>query len=444
MKFRRTSLKFRYVEFIVKNSRLVGRREIALVMALICWSMPSIAATPSMEEIWAVVQLQQAKIDKLEAELTSSQHRLEEAQLRLSRQNELQQDQIAETEVAIEQAVSAIESTMQGSSDSTFGGYGELHYNNLDSKDEIDLHRFVLFFSHQFSEELSFFSELEVEHGIAGEGKVGEVEIEQAFIQWDYADNHRAKAGVFLLPIGLINETHEPDTFFGIERNGVEKNIIPATWWEGGVALDGEITPGWSYDLAIHSGLRLDTDNTSSSKRSSIRSARQKVGKAAADNLAYTARLRFNGIPGVQWNTSFQYQSDLSQGDVDGIGIDEIDATLFETSLDYRSGGFGLRALYARWDIDNEIETLNPGSDEQVGWYIEPSYRFGKVGLFTRFGQYDLTASSGTTSNEQEQLDIGVNYWLHENVVLKMDYQIQDNDNNSDNDGFNLGVGYSF
>ncbi|MFT5211539.1 MAG: hypothetical protein ACI9CE_003278 [Flavobacterium sp.] len=50
--------------------------------------MPGIAATPSIEEI-------------LEAELTGSQNRLEEAQLRLSRQNESQQDQIAETEVAI-------------------------------------------------------------------------------------------------------------------------------------------------------------------------------------------------------------------------------------------------------------------------------------------------------------------------------------------------------
>ncbi|MFT7685601.1 MAG: hypothetical protein ACI9FB_000944 [Candidatus Azotimanducaceae bacterium] len=417
---------------------------VILVVTLSSLSLPSLAAAPSLEEIWALVQAQQSKIEMLEEELNSSKNRLEEAQLRLNQKSESQQSRIADTEEAIEQTVAAIETTMKTQSNSNFGGYGELHYNNLESKEEIDLHRFVLFFSHQFNEKLSFFSELEVEHSIAGEGKVGEVEVEQAFIQWDYAVNHRAKAGVFLLPIGLINETHEPDTFFGIERNNVEKNIIPATWWEGGIAFDGEITPGWSYDLAVHSGLRLDTDNTSGSKRSSIRSARQKVGKAAAESLAYTARLRFNGIPGVQWNTSLQYQSDLSQNDVDGIGIGEIDATLFETSLDYRSGGFGLRALYARWDIDNEIETLNPGSDEQVGWYIEPSYRFGKLGLFTRFGQYDLTAGSGVASNEQEQIDIGLNYWIHENVVLKLDYQIQDNEANSDNDGFNLGVGYSF
>ena len=120
-----------------------------------------------------------------------------------------------------------------------------MHYNNLsnqydgvdakDDKDELDLHRFVLFFGHQFTNDVRFFSELEVEHNVAGEGKNGEVEIEQAYIEWDYTDNHALKSGVFLVPVGILNETHEPDTFYGVERNAVEKDIIPSTWWEGGV-----------------------------------------------------------------------------------------------------------------------------------------------------------------------------------------------------------------
>ena len=44
------------------------------------------------------------------------------------------------------------------------GGYGELHYNNLNSKKEIDLHRFVLFFGHKFSGRIRFHSEVEIEH----------------------------------------------------------------------------------------------------------------------------------------------------------------------------------------------------------------------------------------------------------------------------------------
>ena len=44
---------------------------------------------------------------------------------------------------------------------------------------------------------MRFFSELEVEHSIAGEGKVGEVELEQAYIEWDFAQSQR-KSRLFL------------------------------------------------------------------------------------------------------------------------------------------------------------------------------------------------------------------------------------------------------
>jgi predicted porin len=161
--------------------------------------------------------------------------------------------------------------------------------------------------------------------------------------------------------------------------------------------------------------------------------------------LAYTARLRYSGYPGLQWNATVQRQTDMTQGDDEGIGIDDISGTLFETNVSYRRGGFGLRALYAAWDFDNDIERLNPGADEQSGWYVEPSYTFENgFGVFARYGGYDLTAGSSVASNERKQFDFGVNYWLHENVVLKADFQRQDNDNGADNDGFNLGVGYSF
>lgn len=418
-----------------------------LVLCITCLWVASVhAEAPGIEEIWELLQQQQRQIERLEEELQGSNRELEQAQQELSEQSEAQETRIARTETEVENTLSAIESRSFGSetSKTSIGGYGELHYNNLDNKEEIDLHRFVLFFSHQFSDELSFYSELEVEHSIAGDGKVGEVEMEQAFVQWDYAESHSAKGGVFLIPVGIMNQTHEPDTFYGVERNAVEKNIVPSTWWEGGVAFNGELAPGWSYDLAMHSGLNLDTDNGSASKRSSIRSARGKVGKAAANSFAYTGRVRFNGIPGIQWSTTFQYQSDLAQDDADNIGIGKISATLFESDISLNKGNFGLRALYSRWDIDDEIEILNAGSDEQVGWYLEPSYRFEKFGLFARFSRYDLTAGASSTSNEKEQMDFGINYWLHDNVVIKADYQIQNNDNGSDIDGFNLGFGYSF
>ena len=73
-----------------------------------------------------------------------------------------------ETEVAAEATISAVEQyhslTSRKLSKTTFGGYGELHYNSLErdeshlqSKDEMDFHRFVMFTGHQFSDDVRFF-----------------------------------------------------------------------------------------------------------------------------------------------------------------------------------------------------------------------------------------------------------------------------------------------
>ena len=106
-------------------------------------------------------------------------------------------------------------------------------------------------------------------------------------------------------------------------------------------------------------------------------------------------------------------------------------------------GPFGLRALYARWDLDGPGPE-SVGADKQEGFYIEPSYRFNdKLGIFTRFNQWDNAAGNSTKSGKQ-QIDVGLNWWPHEDVVLKADYQFQDNDNDKEQDGFNLGVGYQF
>jgi len=393
------------------------------------------AASPSLEEMWELVQQQQAEIAQLKSQLNATEQR------------------VAETEEKTEATFAAVEEVTTGpvsklaewADKTTVGGYGEVHYNNLtsdnsnNSKDEFDLHRFVLFFGHQFNDRLRMYSELEVEHNIAGEGQNGEVEVEQAYIEYDYAQNHRAKAGVFLMPVGIINETHEPDAFYGVERNSVEKDILPATWWEGGVMFSGELAEGISYDAGMHSGLYIDP--TVSDWK--IRDGRQKVSEAKGDDLAYTGRLKYTGVPGLELATTIQYQSDLWQGET-FAGEDEVDATLWEAHAIYNRGPFGMRALYAHWDIDNAIETIKAGADEQEGFYVEPSYRLTeKLGLFARYSEWDNQAGSNNDS-EKQQYDVGVNYWLDEHVVLKADYMRQEVESGDELRGFNLGVGWSF
>lgn len=318
----------------------------------------------------------------------------------------------------------------------TIGGYGELHYNNLSGeggaadKEEMDFHRFVLFFGHEFSNDIRFFSEIELEHSLAGDGKPGEVELEQAYIEFDINKTTRAKGGLFIMPVGILNETHEPNTFYGVERNPVEKNIIPSTWWEGGAALSGEFSKGLSYDLALTSGLDL-------SAADKIRSGRQKVAEARANSLMITGRLKYTGVPGLELATTVSTMDDYTQGQGTKNG-----ATLVEAHAVYNSGAFGMRALYASWDVDGKTT----GYDKQSGWYIEPSYKITpKLGTFVRYNKYDNQAGSGGPGNsEKTQTDIGLNYWPHENVVIKVDYQLQDNANKENQDGFNLGIGYQF
>ncbi|MCG9720989.1 porin [Shewanella sp. Isolate7] len=344
---------------------------------------------------------------------------------------------LEQTEQRVEKTADAVEESSSAKSATTIGAYGELHYNNItdnksgSDKKEFDFHRFVLFFGHEFTSNTRFFSEVELEHSISGDGQNGEVELEQAYIEHDFNDMLTGKAGLFMMPVGIINETHEPPAFYGVERNPVEKNILPATWWEAGLNLNVKAAPGLAFDAAVTSGLNVGEDYK-------IRGGRQKVSKAKAEDLAYTARVKYTAVPGLELAATVQYQSDLTQGRGD---VDTASATLLTAHAIYNIENFTVKALYAQWDIDGkEAEAL--GRDEQTGWYIEPSYRFNEsFGVFARYNEYDNNAGNGDDT-KVEQTNVGINYWLHENVVFKADYEKVGGA--KDADGFNLGVGYQF
>ena len=334
------------------------------------------------------------------------------------------------------------------------GGYGEVHYNNVDADDAsrdnkaTDVHRYVLYVDHEFNSRLRFFSEFEIEHGLvkdtAGGTNSGEVEIEQAFIELDLDNNHQARAGLFLVPVGIMNETHEPPTFYGVERNNVENVILPATWWENGAALAGKYSNGLSWDLAVTSGLSVPTTGSSAFR---LRSGRQKSSNASAEDLAYTARLAYSGIPGLQLAASWQHQSDISQMSGDGLGA----ADLITAHAIYNHGGFALRALWADWSLDGALVKA-AGADDQNGWYVEPSYRFNtpkltlleSIGIYSRFEEVQ-----GVRSQDQfKQWEIGMNFWPTDKVVFKIDYRDRNHDLSSaagrDLNAIDLGVGFQF
>jgi hypothetical protein len=379
---------------------------------------------PSNAELWKLLQQQQSVIDEQQAEIRQLNERLEA------------------TGEMVERVQTSSDDSNAGSrwfDRTTLGGYGEIHYNNLEnkraggkSKKEIDFHRFVLFLDHEFTESIRFISELEIEHALAGDGKPGEVEIEQAFLQFDLFDNYTAATGLFLVPVGILNEIHEPPTFYGVERNPIENKIVPTTWWEAGAMFSGRYDNGLSFDLALTSGLESDGFN--------IRSGRQKVAKADASDGALTGRLTWRGYPGLELGVTAQFQEDIN-----GTGP-HTPASLFEAHAVYNHGPFGVRALYARWDLFSDAADVG-GKNEQYGFYIEPSYRLNeKFGFFTRYNQWNNAAGNDATSNSRyRQWDVGMNFWPHPDVVLKIDYQNQDAPTGKDEfDGINVGMGYQF
>ena len=384
-------------------------------------------ATPSIEQLWEIIQSQQAEIEALKKEQQETAQQAADA------------DEKAEAAVvAVEEVDAKTAGVASWVDKTTIGGYGELHYNNFEGEDnEIDLHRFVLFFGHEFTDSIRFFSEFEIEHDVAGDGQNGEVEVEQAYVEFDLSENMRAKGGVFLMPVGILNETHEPGTFYGVERNDVENIIIPSTWWEGGAALNGYFANGISWDLAISSGLEMPTTGSNAFR---VRSGRQKVSEATANDLSYTGRLKYTGIPGLELAGTVNYQSNATQSNNDGLN----EGILYETHAIYNSGPFGLRALYARWNFNGSAVSA-AGADDQYGWYIEPSYKpWEKVGLYTRYEKLD-----GARDQDQfDQWEVGANFWPHPDVVLKADYRDRNVDSNSsgadDVKAFDLGIGYQF
>ena len=399
------------------TSRIYRGARLAAALLVISGSAAA-AEMPSQEEMWEIIQQQQREIEALKSGQKENTEKVEAA-----------------VDVA-EESRNTAASAAGWTENTQIGGYGELHYNNLDSKKEIDFHRFVLFFGHQFTDRLRFWSELELEHTVSGDDRNGDVQLEQAYIEYDLTANQHVKGGIFLLPVGILNQTHEPPTFYGVERNPVERNIIPTTWWAGGIELNGEIAPGWSYDLGIHEGLK-----TSAGSNYAVRSGRQKTSEANANDLASTGRIKWTGVAGVELAATVQYQSDVTQGEDPNASH----AWLFETHAAIQRGPFGLRALYARWDLDGD-GPKSVGADEQEGFYIEPSYKITpKWGVFARYNQWDNQAGDGNSDSEKKQANAGVNFWPHPDVVLKVDVQQQDNEGESKNDnGWNLGVGYQF
>lgn len=328
----------------------------------------------------------------------------------------------------------------------TFGSYGELHYNTGDVDDLFDIHRLVLFVEQEFTSNFRFVTEIEVEHLYRNiDNNEVQYELEQGYFELDLPNDFTLQAGAFLMPVGVTNEIHEPTTFYGVERNRIETEIIPSTWTEFGLLLRKNYDNGLQWDLAIHRGLKLDDgaffNGAGNELGPDIRSGRQKAG--SFDNLfeAATARIRYTGVEGLEVGASVTYQSDISEASSDDSAI------LSSAHFIYDTGGFALRGMVANWSFDFDSPTTGESIDNQYGYFIEPSYKWTfdngmAVGVFGRA----LYFENEDRPEGQTEYQVGVNFWPTEHTVIKFDYAKEDQHNsaNGDRDVYNFGVGYAF
>ena len=409
----------------------------ALSIILAMCIAPALAATPTVEE----------KLDLLEQEMQA-------LKAQLGKNTESQTDK-----------------TSYGTGNTTLGGYGEIVLNNYrdsSKKDEADLKRFVIFLGHKFSDKVRLFSELEVEHAKA-DTKGGEVAMEQAYIEYGLNNSTNARAGLMLMPLGITNETHEPTTFYGVERNEVESRIIPSTWRELGFALQGEATAGLEYNVGVST-----TPDASQYKDASkaFRDMRTSGRQAAANDMGVFAALNYRAIPGLllgasafSGNTAQDGKSVASTASATAkAALVDADAklTVWDIHAKYSTGNLDLQALYAQGTLSdtakiNTAASLTAGSNKAApksfsGWYTQAAYHVWKqadldVAPFVRYERYNTQeeVDAGFTidpNNEEAVTTMGVNFKLHPQVVMKIDVQNYTTDNSKDR--LNIGVGYMF
>ena len=343
-------------------------------------------------------------------------------------------------------------------------GYGELNYTRPianASAAQADLRRAVLGFSHAFDADTHVYGELEWEHAVVSADDAGESEVEQLYVEHQLRPELALRAGLSLVPLGLLNEHHEPGSYYGVERNFVETAIIPSTWREGGISLLGSTEAGFNWNVGVSTGFDLSRwDATSGDGRESpLGSIHQELQLAKAHDPSVYAAANWQGVPGLTLGGGV-FTGGVGQGQ--DFPAKDARLVLGEVHARWQPGPFDLSALYARGHIsDTEAFNLsflgNPTPVPESFWgsYVQGAWRVWQRGdsslaPFVRVEAFNTAAAYASmppglgvaTAPTERVWNVGMNYWLTPGVVFKLDYQ----DFNIDTAGnrFNLGVGYQF
>jgi hypothetical protein len=315
-------------------------------------------------------------------------------------------------------------------------GYMDFHFNKPRGEPGIlDFHRFVLLFGHSFSERIKFWSELELEHAfVEGREEKGELELEQAYLDFLIKPYFNVRGGMLLTPVGLINERHEPPSFYGVERPFVDTVILPSTWFDSGLGFFGDLGKGFRYKTYLMSSL----DAAGFDAEEGLRGGRQKGFESSFRNPAWTGRLEYQGVPRLALGASFWRGST-------GFNLPGVNprVRIFEFDGRYTRSRFDFRGQFAQVHIGKAGELnlalqrdsgVNPNVAERMrGFYLEPAVRVlprrfpHDLVLFTRYENFDTQNRMPRGYVPLKQFDrsawvVGAAYFPEPDVALKFDY----------------------
>jgi hypothetical protein len=308
----------------------------------------------------------------------------------------------------------------------SIGGYGEGVYSAPAGPDtaSADFLRAILYVGYKFDDNWVFNSEIEVEHA-------NEISVEFAYLEYLHTKAFNFRTGMLLVPMGLVNEMHEPTTFRGPDRPATERRIIPSTWRENGLGIVGD-SGDLSYKFYALNGL-----DGSGFSASGLRGGRQKGSKAKAEDIALVGRLDWSGGHGLDLGLS-AYVGDSGQGDP---SLGDASTAVFDIHAQYQTRGLRLRGLFAQASVD-DTETIFASTGEVVGeemrgWYLEAGYDVAsllapdgghQVIPYVRYeniNTHSKVADSLTSdpSQDDQVTTVGLDWKPIESIVFKAAYQ---------------------
>jgi hypothetical protein len=343
----------------------------------------------------------------------------------------------------------------------TIGGYGEATLNIPEGENgELDIQRLVLLVGYNFNEKVQFISEIEFEH-------VEEVFVEQAFVNYAVGDHISLRGGLMLIPMGIVNEYHEPTTFNGTERPAVDSKIVPTTWREIGIGVKGSIpSASMNYQAYVFNGFKSAAADGEGIKgylkgENGLRGGRQKGIKSTVDTPTFSTKLDYYGLPGLRLGLAGYFGKTQAEDAIEMIDGTSIGISMvgFDARYNYRKFSARGEFVYASLS-DTEDYNLLTGKDlgsALMGYYIEGSYNLlpeeakQKLDAFVRYENYNTHSDVEGVLIKNEAYDrtditFGLSYHIVDGVVVKGDYQIKENalSGYEVNNQLNFGIGVWF